>query len=213
MGVWEPVEGMTAYQVSLSARCPAVRERQDGRSMTKLHAANRLLVANQGRRKAGSCSDPKHPSDWLTAIRERLVQQTSNDERAKANHEGDLNSAENQIQATATCFGNEVLSAEKTTLKMHPTLLLALLRQQYEAVGRVWLLCRYIDTVGCGWLPLETVVHQLTKSSSPLNICGKRRLRQLLAAGEGRFWRREKSNDGIRVWLMSVARVAKTLDI
>lgn len=91
----------------------------------------------------------------------------------------------------------------------HPTLLMAILRHDQAAPARVWLLLRHHDTAGRGWLALDDARRLLTDAGSPLRCCGRRRLRQLLAAGEGLFWRRD---DRDRLWLIAAHKVAHALD-
>jgi hypothetical protein len=102
------------------------------------------------------------------------------------------------------------IPSPQSLIPVHPTLLLALLRQHREAPGRVYLLLRVIDHDGRGWLDVADVRRQLTGKGSPLRICGWRRLRQLLHEGEGVFWRRD---DGGRLWLMGLHRIAYALDL
>lgn len=94
-------------------------------------------------------------------------------------------------------------------LPVHPTLLMAILRHDQAAPARVWLLLRHHDTAGRGWLALDDARRLLTDAGSPLRCCGRRRLRQLLAAGEGLFWRRD---DRDRLWLIAAHKVAHALD-
>jgi hypothetical protein len=106
----------------------------------------------------------------------------------------------------------EVISSTVCTTKnitVHPTILLAMLKQRQEAPGRVWLLLRAIDCDGRGWLTVEEARRQLTDNDSPLHICGWRRLRQLLAQGEGTFWHRDEQD---RLWLKGGHRIAHRLD-
>ena len=84
-----------------------------------------------------------------------------------------------------------------------------MLKQHLEAPGRVWLLLRAIDCDGRGWLDVEDIRHHLTEIDSPRRICGWRRLRQLLALGEGRFWHRD---EGDRLWLYGAHKIAYKLD-
>ncbi len=95
------------------------------------------------------------------------------------------------------------------TAVVHPTILLAMLKQQLEAPGRVWLLLRTIDRDGRGWLSVEDARRHLTGKGSPLRICGWRRLRQLLAQGEGVFWHRDEQD---RLWFYGAHRIAYKLD-
>lgn len=95
------------------------------------------------------------------------------------------------------------------TIVVHPTILLSMLKQHEEAPGRVWLLLRAIDRDGRGWLSVEDARHHLTGKDSLLRICGWRRLRQLLAQGEGVFWHRDEQD---RLWLYGAHRIAYKLD-
>ena len=92
---------------------------------------------------------------------------------------------------------------------VHPTLLLAILKQNLEAPGRVWLLLRAIDSQGQGWLKIEDIRCLLTTTDSPWRICGWRRLRQLLKQGQDIFWQRDNQD---RLWLRGAHRIAYTLD-
>jgi hypothetical protein len=88
----------------------------------------------------------------------------------------------------------------------------AILRQEREAEARVWLLLRLADRDGRGWLTVDEARRDLTVPGAPLFVYGWRRLRQLLAAGEGVFWTREVRAGGDRLWLRGAHRVALTLD-
>ena len=103
-----------------------------------------------------------------------------------------------------------VPSSPPDTLTTHPSLLLALLKTQHTAPGRVWLLCRHLDRAGRGWLPVETVPQELAGSPSNLRLGGRRRLRQLLEQGRGVFW---EQDDRGRLWLYGAARVAANLGV
>lgn len=95
---------------------------------------------------------------------------------------------------------------------VHPTMLHAILRQEREAAARVWLLLRLADRDGRGWLTVDEARRELTVPGAPLFVCGWRRLRQLLAEGEGVFWVREARSGGDRLWLRGAHRVAQVLD-
>jgi hypothetical protein len=85
-----------------------------------------------------------------------------------------------------------------------------MLKQGIEAPGRVYLLLRVVDEQRRGWLGIEEVGNRLTDRQSPLRICGRRRLRQLLQQGEGIFWQRDRRG---RLWLAGAHRVAHRLGI
>lgn len=100
-------------------------------------------------------------------------------------------------------------SASPQSIVVHPSLVLALLREKLEAPGRVYFLLRFIDHQGRGWLRIEDIRRELTHKDSPLKICGWRRLRQLLSQGEGLFWRQDAQD---RLWLKGLHRIAYGLD-
>ena len=98
---------------------------------------------------------------------------------------------------------------EETMIKLQPSLALAMLRSGQAATGRLWLLLRYLDENGRGWLELADIRARLTKKGSPTRLCGQRQLRALLQQGNGIFWQRDKT----RVWLSSTAKVAAGLGV
>ena len=91
-----------------------------------------------------------------------------------------------------------------------PSILLAMLRTENVAAGRIWLLCRHLDQNGRGWLPVDKLRDQLCTKGHALRVCGWRRLRQILAAGQGIFWQRDENG---RVWLRSAEKVAALLHV
>ncbi len=84
-----------------------------------------------------------------------------------------------------------------------------MLRQEQEAAGRVWLISRFLDREGCGVLRIDNIIQSFTVKSSAHYLCGKRQLRNLLRAGEGIYWTRDKE----RLWLRSAACVAAALGV
>ena len=96
------------------------------------------------------------------------------------------------------------------TLVAQPSLLLGMLRNKVEAVGRIWLLARHLDQTGRGWLSVDELRATLTNKSATLRCVGWRRLRQLLAVGQGQFWERDRFG---RIFLYGTARVAEQLDL
>ncbi len=95
------------------------------------------------------------------------------------------------------------------TVKLHPDIGLGILRKKVAAAGRIWLLLRWIDRTGCGWSDIEQVRKLLCDQESSIKVCGWRQMRSLIAQGEGIFW---NQRDG-RLWLQSIPKVARTLDI
>lgn len=99
--------------------------------------------------------------------------------------------------------------ARQDSVKLYPDLALGMLRTGETAVGRLWLLLRHLDQPGCGKVRVDLVIQQLTTKTSPLHLCGKRQLRNLLRAGDGIYWTRDRQY----VWLRSTAKVAHALGV
>lgn len=94
-------------------------------------------------------------------------------------------------------------------IKVYPDVAIGLLRQEQVAAGRLWLLLQAVDLSGCGWVDEGRARQLFTGKRSPLQFCGARQLRNLLAQGEDIFWVRQNG----RIWLRSVARVAYALEV
>jgi hypothetical protein len=102
-----------------------------------------------------------------------------------------------------------------TTVRLQPALALAILGAEQAPAGRIWLLLRFLDEAGQGWLPADRVREQLTRKKSKIAVCGRRQLRNLLNQGQGIFWETQQAQDGSRdrIWLKSPARVAAALGL
>jgi hypothetical protein len=99
-------------------------------------------------------------------------------------------------------------------VKVYPDLALGMLRRKKAAAGRMYLLLRHHDAAGRGRLPVDEVTRLLTQADSPLRVCGRRQLANLLAAGEGVFWQRDLTRDGREfLRLHSAARAAAALGV
>lgn len=103
------------------------------------------------------------------------------------------------------------LGHDTDTIKNYPTLGIAALQEEQAAIYRVWLLCRYLDQHGQGWLQVSCIRQQLTNKESKLWLFGSRRLRQVLGQGHGRFWEWDKGRD--RLWLYGAARLGINLNV
>ena len=101
------------------------------------------------------------------------------------------------------------LDPAQATLKLYPSLALALLKKEQVACGRVWLLLRYLDNDGRGWVAPDEVRRLLTDKASPFYLFGERQLRKLLAQGEGLFWQRDEGH----IWLVGLVRVAAAVGV
>ncbi len=89
-----------------------------------------------------------------------------------------------------------------------------MLREGQEGTGRIWLLLRYLDRQGRGWLRIDLIQKILTDKDSELRVCGRRQLRNLLRQGRGIFWELERASTTVdRLWLRSPAKVAMALGV
>jgi hypothetical protein len=96
------------------------------------------------------------------------------------------------------------------SIRVHPSLLLAMLRHGEVATGRLWLILRHLDANGRGCLALADLRQALTTPRSPYYLCTWRHLRGLLARGQGRYW---QSDDRGRLWLRGVGGLAAALGV
>lgn len=80
--------------------------------------------------------------------------------------------------------------------------LIAILQAKEVAVGRVWLVARGVDATGCGRVPVADLYEALPK----LTV---RRVRQVLQAGEGKYWYIARDH----LYLISQEKVAARLGI
>ncbi|MGB1251339.1 MAG: hypothetical protein ACPG8W_12030 [Candidatus Promineifilaceae bacterium] len=95
-------------------------------------------------------------------------------------------------------------------VRVLPSILLGMLREQQTATGRIWLICRHLDDQGRGWLSADALRDALCKKGESMRVCGWRRMRQILAAGDGIFWQRDTTG---RIWLRSAEKVAAALHV
>ncbi|HSM57408.1 MAG TPA: hypothetical protein VK879_14755 [Candidatus Sulfomarinibacteraceae bacterium] len=114
-------------------------------------------------------------------------------------------------QTARACHAQEQLPR---TVLLFPEIAIAMLRQNVEAAGRIWLLLRHLDVQGRGWIEASIARRRLTAKKSPLRVCGWRQLRNLLAQGDGLFWQRDNGPASeARIWLRSTAKVAAALGV
>jgi len=100
-------------------------------------------------------------------------------------------------------------ASENQSIKLFPDLVLKLLENGKESPGRIWLLLRHLDKLGCGWHTIHEVKQLLSTKSSPFRVCSWRQLRNLLNQGESLFWHRTNG----RIWLHSLAKVVQALNL
>ncbi|MBK7919921.1 MAG: hypothetical protein IPJ94_27430 [Chloroflexi bacterium] len=103
------------------------------------------------------------------------------------------------------------LPLDGDTIKHYPSIGIAALKEEKAAIYRVWLMFRYLDVQGRGWLSVQDVRKQLTGKESKLRLFSWRRLRQVLGQGHDQFWKWDKAQG--RVWLYGAAKVAVNLDV
>ncbi|MBK9054651.1 MAG: hypothetical protein IPL78_28210 [Chloroflexi bacterium] len=96
------------------------------------------------------------------------------------------------------------------TVKHYPSLGAAALHAQDAPCFRTWLISRHLDKTGRGWLNLATLTSALTDPNSATCLLSRKRLRQILLKGEGRYWTHDVQG---RLWLHGAARVAAALGV
>ena len=93
----------------------------------------------------------------------------------------------------------------------YPSLGLAALQQSDVPCYRVWLMCRYLDDTGRGMVDVAQLKEELTSLDAHLRLFSWKRLRQILYAGNGRFWHWHQENN--QLWLVGVAKLAVALNV
>ncbi len=96
-----------------------------------------------------------------------------------------------------------------TTIDVIPDIATAILRHEQSSAGRIWHLLRALDPEGRGAFSIESVRDHICGKSSQWQCVGWRQLRNILRAGQGLFWARDKET----VWLRSRVKVAAVLDV
>jgi len=103
------------------------------------------------------------------------------------------------------------LPLDDDTVKHYPSIGIAALKEEQATIYRAWLMYRYLDVSGRGWLSVQDVREQLTGKESKLRLFCWRRLRQVLGQGHNRFWTWDKAQS--RLWFFGAVRVAINLDV
>jgi hypothetical protein len=134
---------------------------------------------------------------WGSAPATAVLRTRNNGQGSIANGQGSIANDQSPI------------SNPPSTIRLYPDIGLGMLRTEQTAPGRLWLLLHHLDPTGRGVLRVDIIRKQLTRKTSSHYLCGKRQLRNLLRAGEGVFWTRDKGH----VWLRSAARVAYGLGV
>ena len=98
------------------------------------------------------------------------------------------------------------------TVAINPALLAQMVKQGQTSPGRLWLLCRGLDQAGRGVIAIADLRQQLTDQQSYYGSW--RRIRQVLAQGEGVFWVQACGRDNHKqLYLAGAATVAKRLNV
>ncbi len=182
---------------------------------TDLAAANARLIALRAARKTSAAATNRSEQDVavsaeMPAIPSHLGWHSSRFSTSSPEETQAEESTERAFNLSVISVGKgeppqkSLTPTSSTTLQVYPTLLTAILKSEQAAAARVWLLCRYLDQTGRGWLSVETMRAQLTKNGSPLRVIGWRRLRQILQTGQNQFW--ERDGEG-RIWLYGQRKV------
>lgn len=139
----------------------------------------------------------------------RQTTSTAESEGGRRWHEGVRRQAAEKDREVGEAVADVTLRPLPTSVTLPPSLGLAILRKRKAAVGRLWLLLRALDDQGRGMVTISEARKVFSASGSPHRFCGPRRLRGLLAQGEGLFWTADKE----RIWLRSGTRLAAALGL
>ncbi|HFC11764.1 MAG TPA: hypothetical protein ENJ56_02890 [Anaerolineae bacterium] len=129
---------------------------------------------------------------------------------------GWLNPLAASLQPTTTALEQSHTDVAATplaaTVAINPALLQGIVHNEQTSAGRLWLLCRALDPNGSGVLAVRSLRQQLTDKASYFGSW--RRIRQVLAQGEGVFWQRANNRKGQpQLYLLGAATVGKRLAI
>ncbi len=146
---------------------------------------------------------------WGTARITAVLRQTTRTAKVPPSVNDWMDGGQSEGFVAHTAVSPQKPFPQKEIIKLYPSIALGMLQKEATAAGRIWLLLKYLDENGRGWLESREVRFRLTDSTSDLRVCGRRQLRKLLQAGEGIFWQRDKQ----RIWIKSVAKVAEQLEV
>lgn len=145
---------------------------------------------------------------WLEPLRKRLTEAEKGIESASSSPESTPIVPEPAPTTPESSHLSLILESE--TIRVYPSVLAGILKQELAPCGRVWLLARYLDKSGRGWITEHELREALTNKGSPLRICGWRRLRQILQQGNNTLWQKDSLG---RIWLYSNKKVAINLEL
>lgn len=98
--------------------------------------------------------------------------------------------------------------AEPANVRHYPAVGLAFIKAECTPAGRLWLLGRWLDRSGAGFVSISALKARFCELRSPLRIFSCRWLRKIIHAGQGRLWDR----DGDRLYLYGPARLLRQLN-
>lgn len=136
---------------------------------------------------------------------------------AQAKKENDSVAENNDVLRIAYCVQKDDHASRimhhtpKDFVTHHPSLGIAALQQSDAPCYRVWLMCRYFDELGRGMLNVDLLKAQLTEANAEYRMFSWKRLRQILHAGNGRYW--HWNQDQEQLWLVGVAKLAAALEV
>ncbi|MGB1252388.1 MAG: hypothetical protein ACPG8W_17350 [Candidatus Promineifilaceae bacterium] len=142
-----------------------------------------------------------HASDWVSELQAQQEKEVVDQDKLE---EFVCTDTSPQLQ------DNQIEQSPNASIYVYPTILQSMLQAGLASAGRVWLLAKYLDKTGKGWVAVDELKQALTGRSAEMKICGWRRLRQLLQLGKQTLWERDKFG---RIWLYGTKRVASNLDI
>ena len=166
-------------------------------------AARHIKVALQ-KRKLNHILEADE-EQWL----QELAQMASPTPARKSDQTSGGEASNNQLWVDAPLSEPSDSAVACGTVKHYPDIGLGILRAKLAAPGRIWLLLRWIDRKGSGQIEIEKARRLLCEPGSAMKVCGWRQLRSLMARGDGVFWSRDKD----RLWLRSIAKVGRSLDV
>lgn len=98
---------------------------------------------------------------------------------------------------------------QERKITQHGELAMAALRDGESAHYQLWLVLRFLDEAGRGYVSWEKVVATVATKSSPHFLYNPERLRQLRREGDGRYWVFQSG----RFWYAKTARLSRHLDV
>ena len=133
----------------------------------------------------------------------------------RADASGWLSPLSEGVQNPLPNTSEKTASVLLSTVAINPALLNGMVKRGHTSAGRLWLLCRAMDRAGRGVVRLDMLRQQLANKADAANYVGSwRRIRQIVARGEGVFWVRGRGRIGRgRLYLAGASVVGRRLGI